>query len=302
MEATVSSCSVAAAPAPHLAGITGVLSETDGFGAKVVALRRPDTCASCARPLDIGTRAGWDATTRTAHRLECVAAATEPGSKTVPAAVPQLRPAALRLPSAEATSSLPAVEQHRAGASAQAEYERRSRRREERVRARFRRLGWLVLALAGEPAHTGVAQGARGERAVAAKLDDLAPPSSRCSATDWCADRAGGSPRRTSSTSPPPVCGLSTQRSTTVASSRPCLWAAAPAHGAALHRRANSPRGVTDPEGGWDVTKRGDTARGLPRILRPTPYWASSGPSRSCASDSASCFAWMRLEHGTLAP
>lgn len=147
-------------------------------GVKVLALRRPDSCASCARPLDIGTRAGWDATTRTAHCLECVTASSEPGRETVPAAAPQPRPAAPRLPSSAyaTTSSLPAVEQGRAGASAQAEYERRAQRHQERVRARYPRLGGLILALAGEPAHTRVwAQGARGERAVAAKLDDFAP-------------------------------------------------------------------------------------------------------------------------------
>ncbi|MBB2925494.1 nuclease-related domain-containing protein [Cellulomonas cellasea] len=67
-------------------------------------------------------------------------------------------------------------ERGRAGASAQQEYERRAARREERVRARYPRLGGLILALVDEPAHTRVwAQGARGERAVAAKLDDLSP-------------------------------------------------------------------------------------------------------------------------------
>lgn len=152
---------------------------TDGSGVKVLALRRRDTCASCARPLDIGTRAGWDATTRTAHCLECATAPAGAGSSTTPAAVRQQpSPAAAPEPPspAPATSSPPPVEQGRAGASAQAEYERRSQRREERVRARHPRLGGLILALAEEPAHTRVwAQGARGERAVAAKLDDLAP-------------------------------------------------------------------------------------------------------------------------------
>lgn len=67
-----------------------------------------------------------------------------------------------------------AVPQQRAGASAQHEYQRRSSRREDRIRAAHPRLGGLILALSDEPASTRVwAQGAAGERAVAAKLDDL---------------------------------------------------------------------------------------------------------------------------------
>lgn len=61
-----------------------------------------------------------------------------------------------------------------AGASARREYERRSVLREERIRSRHPRLGGLILALSEEPASTRVwAQGAVGERAVAAKLDEL---------------------------------------------------------------------------------------------------------------------------------
>jgi hypothetical protein len=60
------------------------------------------------------------------------------------------------------------------GASAQREYERRVRLRAERVRGRHPRLGGLLLALVDDPASTKVwAQGAAGERAVAARLADL---------------------------------------------------------------------------------------------------------------------------------
>lgn len=61
-----------------------------------------------------------------------------------------------------------------AGSSAQREYARRSQNREDRVRARHPRLGGLLLALFEEPSSTRVwAQGAAGERAVAAKLAEL---------------------------------------------------------------------------------------------------------------------------------
>ncbi len=60
------------------------------------------------------------------------------------------------------------------GVSAQREYDKRSARREQQIRQQHPRLGGLLLALSKEPASTRVwAQGAAGERAVAAKLDEL---------------------------------------------------------------------------------------------------------------------------------
>jgi len=61
-----------------------------------------------------------------------------------------------------------------AGASAQREFERRVQRRDQAVRAAHPKLGGLLLALFNEPASTRVwAQGASGERAIAAKLAEL---------------------------------------------------------------------------------------------------------------------------------
>ncbi len=79
-------------------------------------------------------------------------------------------------PAAAQPSPPPSVpRQAVAGGSAQREYERRSQRREAAIRSRHPRLGGLVLALTNEPTSTAVwAQGARGERAVAAKIDELA--------------------------------------------------------------------------------------------------------------------------------
>lgn len=63
----------------------------------------------------------------------------------------------------------------RAGTSALREYERRSTKREQGIRSRHPKLGGLIPALSNEPASIRVwAQGAAGERAVAAKLDELA--------------------------------------------------------------------------------------------------------------------------------
>lgn len=61
-----------------------------------------------------------------------------------------------------------------AGESAQREYDRRSSNREQRILEAHPKLGRLLLAVFNEPASTRVwAQGAAGERAVAAKLDAL---------------------------------------------------------------------------------------------------------------------------------
>jgi hypothetical protein len=61
-----------------------------------------------------------------------------------------------------------------AGGSAQAEYERRRSRREQRIREAHPVLGGLILALSDEPQHVAAwRQGAAGERAVARRLDRL---------------------------------------------------------------------------------------------------------------------------------
>jgi hypothetical protein len=124
---------------------------------KLLALRRADRCASCATSLEVGTKAYWDATTRTVTCTACVAG-TPPTPRSLDV-----------LPSPTPVALAPT-----AGASAQREFERRVQRREEAVRAAHPKLGGLLLALFNEPASTQVwAQGAGGERAIAAKLDEL---------------------------------------------------------------------------------------------------------------------------------
>ncbi len=127
---------------------------------KVLTLRRPDECSTCCTALDAGTRAVWDPAQRQVRCLPC----HEGRAARIDA--PQALPA-------EPTAVLP--EQPRVGgASAQREYDRRSARREQQIRTQHPKLGGLLLALSKEPASTRVwAQGAAGERAVAAKLDEL---------------------------------------------------------------------------------------------------------------------------------
>lgn len=136
----------------------------------MLALRRPDTCVDCSTALPVGTRAVWDATSRTVRCLNCADArsATSP-ARLAGAEAQQLAPAEQR----PAQDEIPPP-RNAGGASAQREYERRSQRREQQIRSQHPKLGGLILALTNEPASTRVwEQGAQGERAVAAKLDEL---------------------------------------------------------------------------------------------------------------------------------
>ncbi len=138
---------------------------------KVLALRRPDSCVSCQAPLAAGERALWDASTKTVRCLTCAPPLQE--SVPVPAKHNTSYDADSVLPSrTPPAASAPVV--HSAGASAQREHDRRSARREERIRSAHPRLGGLLLALSNDPVSTRVwAQGAYGERVVAAKIDEL---------------------------------------------------------------------------------------------------------------------------------
>jgi hypothetical protein len=128
---------------------------------KVMALRRPDACSTCGIALAAGTRAKWDPAERQVHCLPCHerrATSVDAHGQPVVEAV-----------------AVPSQQPGTAGMSAQREYEKRSAGRERQIRSQHPRLGGLLLALSKEPALTRVwAQGAAGERAVAARLDELA--------------------------------------------------------------------------------------------------------------------------------
>ncbi len=152
---------------------------------KVLALRRPDRCNTCRAELVVGTKAAWDAVGRTVHCLPCTPAQQ---AQVVPPASAAVATAAANVEAADDVQVLATEPQARppllvssapsviapAKLSAQREYDRRSQRREAAVRSRHPRLGGLLLALTNAPLSTRVwAQGAQGERAVAAKLDEL---------------------------------------------------------------------------------------------------------------------------------
>src|SRR5919107_3628192 len=101
-----------------------------------MALRRADQCAICSASLPLGIMAAWD---RQSRLVRCVACAHGASAEQADA------------PTAAAADSPRSVTSDVGGASAQREYERRTRRREERTRTRHPRLGGLILALSDEP-------------------------------------------------------------------------------------------------------------------------------------------------------
>ena len=111
--------------------------------------------------LEVGTRAVWNSEDPQVRCLPC-AHSQQSGQVDRPS-----------IPTAPFEAAPRAV-LNGGGVSAQNEYDRRSARRERQIRSQHPRLGNLLLALTDNPASTRVwAQGAAGERAVAARLDAL---------------------------------------------------------------------------------------------------------------------------------
>lgn len=123
--------------------------------AKVMRLRYAGTCAGCGAELESGTRAAYYRATKTVRCLACIES-DEPVSLAAPAAAPTLE--------STPTPTPDAIESGAAGSSARREYERRSAKREARIREAHPRLGGLILALTDEPhSTTAWARGARGK-------------------------------------------------------------------------------------------------------------------------------------------
>lgn len=123
---------------------------------RVIRLRRPDVCRTCGADVPAGERAEWDPGART---VRCLGCASVTADEDAPGDGPASRPAPADGPD------------NTGGASAQREYERRRADRDAKVRARFPRIGGLLLALTDDPASTKAwARGAKGERVVARAL------------------------------------------------------------------------------------------------------------------------------------
>lgn len=116
-----------------------------GDPVKSMALRFAGTCSLCGATLPKGAVAVWDSASRS---ISCVEHA---------------------LPVPEQASS---VDPGQAGASAQAEYEKRLSNWQKKVRTEHPLIGGLLLAINDEPHHVRAwATGARGETAIGSFLD-----------------------------------------------------------------------------------------------------------------------------------
>lgn len=126
-------------------------------------LRYAGDCSTCGAGLAAGTRAVYEAATRTVRCIQCP---TPPGPGRVEE-VPVQDPVVVDQPVQPcATGS--------AGASARREFERRKAQREQRIRTRHPRAGGLILALSEEPQATRAwAIGADGEERLGRRLDSL---------------------------------------------------------------------------------------------------------------------------------
>lgn len=137
--------------------------ESDGTTpVKVMRLHYAGACEVCGTRLEAGSRAGYLKAAKTVRCLTCLGlqvpdATGSPGEGASTATEPE------------------PVETGTAGSSARREYERRSAKREARIREAHPQLGGLILALSGEPQSTTAwARGARGEELLGARLEDLA--------------------------------------------------------------------------------------------------------------------------------
>lgn len=132
-------------------------SRPTGSDEKRMNLRYDGTCRLCGARLPATTEAIYERSTKTVRCLACEPAEIDP--QHVQSVVEQVAPS---------------LDLGVAGASARREHERRRARDEERVRAKWGRLGGVAVALSDERRTTRVwQQGAIGEEQLGARLDSL---------------------------------------------------------------------------------------------------------------------------------
>ena len=129
--------------------------------ARTIRLRYAGTCSQCEAALPAGTKAWWDAQTRTTACLQCGS-----GVGGAPAVQDETASAWRDGPSPLVAGT--------AGGSARREYEKRHARREQRIDQRWGPLAGVVKFLSDDPQSTTAwAKGSEGERRLAARLTQL---------------------------------------------------------------------------------------------------------------------------------
>ncbi len=138
-------------------------------GVRLMRLRRNGVCA-CGRSLPAGSRAGWDRVSRVVVCDACLAAAPRASTDQPPVLIHEAKLSALEPEQAEIVA-IDVARPSDAGASLSREADRRTARREARVRQRFPRLGGVILAISGEePTAKAFRTGAEGERKAVERI------------------------------------------------------------------------------------------------------------------------------------
>jgi hypothetical protein len=144
----------------------------DAAGTRQMRLRYEGACVSCRAALPAGTLAVYDRGSKAVTCLTCVA-----GGSSLPSANDQMLSTSLGElddPAARPEQVVAEIFAGVAGSSARREHDRRSNKRETRIRETHPVLGGLILALSGDPQSTKAwAVGAQGEERLGRRLDGL---------------------------------------------------------------------------------------------------------------------------------
>ena len=142
---------------------------------RIIRLRYPGACAQCAVALARGTSAWWDAEAKTATCEACAGSPAAPVTAATDGTRAEVDSAgesgASPPPVEEPVSDSDRFEGGRGGASARREYERRMRKRDARLEAKWGRFAGVAKRVAPVPQSVNAwAQGAVGEERLARYL------------------------------------------------------------------------------------------------------------------------------------
>lgn len=137
---------------------------------KLMAIRRPDTCAVCEADVPAKAKAWWDSAARS---ITCTTCRPDDRSEAVLAPDPAMAPASAPVAPKPLPPPMP-IDHGTGGISAQKEYERRAAKHEKKIEEKWGtgRIGKVAKFFADEPQTTAAwAKGASGEMRLAKHLD-----------------------------------------------------------------------------------------------------------------------------------
>lgn len=140
---------------------------------KQLRMRYPGSCCACGIALDAKTLAWWDGTTKQVTCFTCLPVDESTSDPALP--TDEVKTSSSVNPPATG-QELKVEDRGTPGAGARSERQRRSTKREERVRTKHPKVGGFLLAITDDPTSTKVwDQGAVGEEKVGAHLENARP-------------------------------------------------------------------------------------------------------------------------------